>query len=173
LPTAVVCAAFDAATDEAIEAWRLRAETAGLPVRRTHRPHVTLSAARVPDAELADVSALAGDVASRHAAIPLTMARLGTFPSGVLWLRPDESAPLAELQRDVRDTLARRWPSAFGAQSDPDGWVPHCTLAARVSRGPMTRFAREPFAPFPATVDALAVILVGGHGDVAHFPLLA
>jgi 2'-5' RNA ligase len=172
LPTAVVCAAFDTATDEVIETWRARADAAGLPVRRTHRPHFTLSAARIPGAELADVCALAGEVAARHGPGPLTMTRLGSFPSGALWLGPDESPPLAELQRDVQDTLARRWPPAFGAQSDPDGWVAHCTLATRVWRGRMTRFTRQALIPFPATVDALAVILVGGRGDVAHLRLL-
>ncbi len=172
MPTAVVCAAFDAGTDSVVEAWRVRAETAGLPVRRTHRPHFTLSAARVSDVELVDVCSRAGAVAAQHAPVPLTMARLGTFASGVLWLGPDDSPALANLQRDVIDTLAPRWPPAFGAQSDPGGWVPHCTLATRLSRGPLTRFARRPFEPFPATVDALAVIVVGGHGDVAHLPLV-
>ena len=71
----------------------------------------------------------------------------------------------------MRDTTARRWPPAFGAQSDPADWVPHCTLASRARRGTVARFVRRPFSPFPATVDALAVILVGGRGDVARLPL--
>jgi hypothetical protein len=29
----------------------------------------------------------------------------------------------------------------------------------------------EPVEPFTATIDALAVLIVGGRGDVAHVPL--
>jgi hypothetical protein len=35
----------------------------------------------------------------------------------------------------------------------------------------LTQQVRAPFTRFSASVDALAVILVGGHGDVARLPL--
>jgi hypothetical protein len=52
--------------------------------------------------------------------------------------------------------------------------VPHCTLATRVAK-PLLRELQDTVAdgyePIRATVDALAVILVGGRGDVVHLPL--
>jgi 2'-5' RNA ligase len=172
VPLAVVCAAFDAATDDAIEGLRAGAEAAGLRVRRAHRPHLTLSAARVTGAEVDAVTAVAGAVAARHSPAALTMTELGRFPSGVLWVGAAPSDALRDLQRDVVGTLSEAgWPPAFGSQSDPSRWIPHCTLATRVPGPMLTQQVRAPFTRFSASVDALAVILVGGHGDVARLPL--
>jgi hypothetical protein len=66
------------------------------------------------------------------------------------------------------------WPRTWGEHSDPTRWVAHCTLATRVPK-PFLRRAkaavRERFAPVEARIDALATILVGGHGDVGYTPL--
>jgi hypothetical protein len=81
------------------------------------------------------------------------------------------------LQRDVVASLeAAGWPPAFGQRSDPGAWVPHCTLATRVAK-PLLRqvqqTVRSAYEPIDALIDALAVILVGGRGDIAHVPLAA
>jgi 2'-5' RNA ligase len=165
VPTAVVVAAFDPAADAVIEQLRDRMAADGLAVRRAHRPHVTLAAARVDDP--VDVVAAAGTVAARHSAAQLTITALDAFPRGVLWLRPAPSTALADLQRDAHDTLAARWPPAFGNRP----WTAHCTLAARVPPAALTRWRSTPIEPFAATIEALAVILVGGRGDVAHLPI--
>jgi 2'-5' RNA ligase len=169
VPTAVVCAAFDPAADAAVEGLRDRVEAAGHRVRRAHRPHFTLTAARVDD--VGAVVAGAAEVAARHAPVPLTMTGLGSFPSGVLFVAPNDSQPLSDLQRDAYETLRRHWPPAFGPQSAPGQWVPHCTLATRLPRPALRDLRREPVPPFAATVDALVVIVVGGRGDVARLPL--
>jgi 2'-5' RNA ligase len=142
---------------------------AGHRVRRAHRPHLTLTAARTADAE--DVAALGAELAARHAPISLTMRGFGSFPSGVLFVATADSPALRELQCDAYDTLRRWWPPAFGSQSAPDDWVAHCTLASRLSRPDLRALRDAPFDPFPATVDALTVIAVGGSGDLARFPL--
>ncbi|MFN2562743.1 MAG: 2'-5' RNA ligase family protein [Jatrophihabitans sp.] len=167
--TLVVCAAFDAATDAAVETLRERVAAAGHGVRRAHRPHLTLTAARTDDAD--DLAAVVAEVAARHAPVPLTMRGFGGFPSGVLYVATDESPPLRELQHDVYDTLARKWLPAFGAQSAPGDWVAHCTLATRLPRPSLRALRDAPFDPFPATADALTVIAVSGTGDLARFPL--
>jgi 2'-5' RNA ligase len=167
--TLVVCAAFDAAGDGAIERLRDRVAAAGHRVRRAHRPHLTLTAARTPDAD--DLAAVVAEVAARHAPIPLAMRGFGSFPSGVLFVATEDPAALRELQRDAYDTLARRWRPAFGPQSAPDDWVAHCTLATRVPRPALRALRAGPFDPFPAVVAELAVIAVGGTGDVVRFPL--
>ncbi|HEX3336181.1 MAG TPA: 2'-5' RNA ligase family protein [Jatrophihabitans sp.] len=170
MPVAVVCAAFDAAADAVIEELRAQVEATGQRVRRAHRPHLTLAAARVIDAD--EVVARAAEVAARHRPISLTMAGLDSFPSGVVFVRPEPSAALRELQRDAHQTLvAARLGPAFGEQGDPAQWVAHCTLATRVPARGRNRLLGKGLRPFAASVEALAVILVGGHGDVAHLPL--
>jgi 2'-5' RNA ligase len=177
--TAVVCAAFDPATDDAIYAVRERVRAAGivsLPERPPHRPHFSLAAARVERSELDDVLAVAREVAAAHSPIPIALSEVGRFGrAGALWLGPAPNRGLPALQRDVYRALKHAgWPSAFGERSAPRLWVPHCTLATRVPK-PQLREVQaaidEGYRPIRATVDALATILVGGRGDVGYAPL--
>jgi 2'-5' RNA ligase len=177
--TAVVCAAFDAAIDDAVYALRDVVRDAGVPLppRPPHRPHFSLAAARVQRGEELDrVVAVAGEVAARHEPIPLALTEVGRFGrAGALWLGPAATRGLPALQRDVHRSLKKAgWASAFGERSAPNLWVPHLTLATRVAK-PLLRdvqqVVREHYEPIRGTVDALAVILVGGRGDVAHLPL--
>ncbi|TAM89877.1 MAG: 2'-5' RNA ligase family protein [Jatrophihabitans sp.] len=172
--TAVVCAAFDPATDEAVYAVREQVRSFGiaLPERPPHRPHFSLSAARVPAGELGAVLAAAAEVAARHDPVPVALTEVGRFGrAGVLWLGPAAERGLAALQRDVYRALKRHWPPAFGDRSAPRLWVAHCTLATRIAK-PLLREAQacvaDGYAPISGTVDALATILVGGRGDVGH-----
>lgn len=175
----MVCAAFDAATDEAIYAVRERVRAAGvaLPDRPPHRPHFSLTAARVHRGEQLDrVVALAGEVAACHCPVPIALREVGRFGrAGTLWLGPAPNRGLPALQRDVYRTLKHAgWPPEFGQRSAPNLWVPHCTLATRVPK-PALRDVQvritDGYEPIRGRVDALAVILVGGRGDLAHAPL--
>ena len=177
--TAVVCAAFDPATDEAIYEVRERIREFGIPLpdRPPHRPHFSLSAARVPRADLDEVLAVAASAAARHEPVPIALSEVGRFGrAGALWLGPARNAGLPALQRDVHRALKQRWEPAFGERSAPRLWVAHCTLATRVAK-PLLRDAQEfvaaGYEPIRGTVDALATILVGGRGDVGHHPLSA
>ena len=177
--TAVVCAAFDPAGDAAIYVVRERVRLAGisLPDRPPHRPHFSLAAARVERGdELDRLVEVAAGVATRHSPIPLTLNEVGRFGrSGVLWLGPDRCPALADLQRDsVESIAATGWPAAFGERTEPAQWIAHCTLATRVPKPELREVqqaVRVGYEPVAATVDALAVILVGGSGDIAHFAL--
>lgn len=175
--TAVVCAAFDPATDEQIYAVRevVRAAGIALPDRPPHRPHFTLSAARVPREELGAVLAVAAEVARRHAPVPIALSEVGRFGrAGVVWLGPAPNRGLPALQRDAYRSMKEHWEPAFGERSAPRLWVPHCTLATRVAkpllREVQARVAVE-YEPIHGSVDALATILVGGRGDVGHVSL--
>ena len=178
--TAVVCTAFDPATDEAVYAVREQLRDAGVPLpdRPPHRPHFSLAAARVPRTEFDRVIAVATEVAGRHPPLPIALSEVGRFGrSGALWLGPAPSRGLAALQHDTYRALKQAgWPSAFGDRSAPRLWVPHCTLATRVAK-PLLRDLQaavsDGYEPIRGTVDALAVILVGGRGDIAHLPLAA
>ena len=70
--------------------------------------------------------------------------------------------------------MKRRWPPAWGERSAPNLWIPHLTLATRVAK-PLLRDVQhaieQDYEPIRGSVDALAVILVGGRGDIAHLPL--
>ncbi len=176
--TAVVCAGFDPATDDAILAVREHVRSAGvrLPDHPPHRPHFSLGAARVERAELPRVFEVARGVAASHRPVSLRLVEVGRFGrAGVVWLGPAPSPDLLRLQRDVDAALqGAGWPRAFGERSDPAQWIAHCTLATRVPKPLLRRIQAEVTAgyrPIGATVDALATILVGGSGDVAHAPL--
>lgn len=177
--TAVVCTAFDAALDEAVYALRDVVRDAGVPLppRPPHRPHFSLAAARVQQGdELDRVISVAAEIAARHEPVPIVLTEVGRFGrAGALWLGPAPNRGLPALQRDVYRSLKRAgWPSAFGDRSAPKLWVPHLTLATRVAK-PLLRDVQEvvrtQYQPIRGAVDALAVILVGGRGDVAHLPL--
>jgi 2'-5' RNA ligase len=108
--------------------------------------------------------------------VPIALTEVGRFGrAGALWLGPAPTRELPALQKDVYRSLKHAgWPSAFGEQSAPNLWVAHCTLATRVAK-PLLREVHDRigagYEPLRGTVDALAVILVGGRGDVAHLPL--
>jgi 2'-5' RNA ligase len=179
--TAVVCAAFDADTDVAIYAVRELVRDAGitLPPLPPHRPHFSLAAARVTREQLPRVLAVAAAVAADHGPIPVRLEEVGRFGrAGAVWLGPGHSPHLAQLARLQRDTAAALngagWTAAFGVRSDPEQWVPHCTLATRVPKPRLREVqaeVRRRYQPIDGMVDALATILVGGRGDVGLVPL--
>jgi 2'-5' RNA ligase len=174
--TAVICAAFDPATDDAIFAVRERVRVAGiaLPDRPPHRPHFSLAAARVErDTELTRVCGVAADLAAALEPVPIALSEVGRFGrAGALWLGPAPNRGLPALQRAVHRALKQAgWPSAFGERSAPNLWVPHCTLATPVPK-PLLREVQaviaDGYEPIRGTVVGLATILVGGRGDVAY-----
>jgi 2'-5' RNA ligase len=174
---AVICAAFDEATDAAVYAVRevVRAAGVRLPERPPHRPHFSLAAARVQrGAELDAVVDVAAHIAGRHEPMDVPFDRVGRFGrAGVVWLGPSRTPPaLRTLQRDADAALqAAGWPPAFGERSAPAQWVAHCTLATRIPKPQLRALqatVRDRYRPIHARVDALAVILVGGRGDTAY-----
>lgn len=177
--TAVVCAAFDPATDAAILDLREPVRAAGVPLpdRPPHRPHLSLTAAHVERGEELDrVLALAREIAAGHDPIPVALTEVGRFGrAGVIWLGPMPNRALTELQHEVyRSLQCAGWAPAFGERSTPNRWVPHCTLATRVAK-PLLRDVQAAvtarYQPINGTVDALATILVGGRGDVGFASL--
>jgi 2'-5' RNA ligase len=177
-PTAVVCAAFDAATDAQVLAIRTRVRSLGVPIAEepAHRPHITLSAARLPADDLPRLLDVVAGLAAQREPIPIRLSDIGVFGrQGVLWLGPVPNRSMPTLQRDVYRTLKRSgWPPAFGEQTTPYRWVAHCTLATRVP-GSLLRTVREALldetTAIVGSIDALATILVGGRGDVGYTPL--
>jgi 2'-5' RNA ligase len=175
--TAVVCAAFDPAVDKAVFALRDVVRDAGVPLppRPPHRPHFSLSAARLPRDEVDRVVEVAAEVAARHPPVPIVLTEVGRFGrAGALWLGPAPNRGLPALHKDVYRSLKHVWPPAWGERSAPNLWVPHLTLATRVAKPLLREVQRQieqGYEPIRGAIDALAVILVGGRGDIAHLPL--
>jgi 2'-5' RNA ligase len=179
--TAVVAAAFDAGGDEAVV--RLM-DRVGARTPPRHRPHVTLGAVRLPEDRLDEVTGVVAAVAAGAAPFRVELASAGIFVStrpptptsrGVLWLAPRPDPALRGLQAAVDAALAGAGHErAFGDQVHPDHWVAHCTLATRLDPPALGRAVTaltSGFRPVRTRVAALATILVGGRGDVAHVPL--
>ncbi len=166
---AVVCAAFDADGDRAIAELRALVRSLGgrAAHKPAHRPHLTLSAAAVD--EPGGVVRVAARVAKRHEPFRLRLSEVGTFGRGdVVWIGPSRSGPLTALQRDVYSSLVDAGhPPAFAGQSNPRGWRPHCTIA-RWMPPDVLEALRERFETMYVNVDAIATVVVGGHGDVGY-----
>jgi 2'-5' RNA ligase len=172
--TAVVVAAFDERGDRGVE--RLMGRV-GARVPPRHRPHLTLGAARVPEARVGEVCDVAAGVAAAAAPFRLELGAVGIFPQGVLWLAPRPEPELRRLQAGADAALtAAGFARAFGDQAAPDRWVAHCTLATRLdppALGTAVTALTSGFRPVRTRVVALATILVGGRGDVGYAPLAA
>jgi 2'-5' RNA ligase len=123
------------------------------------------------------VVSVAAEVARAHAPMPVPFDQVGRFGrAGALWLGPTTlPRDVARLQRDADAALvAAGWDRAFGQHSEPAQWVAHCTLATRIAKPELRAVQQQVqrgYRPFTARIDALAVILVGGRGDIAHLPL--
>ena len=165
----MICAAFDSDGDAAIAAVqdRLRELGVRVPKQPAHRLHITLAAV---EAEPDDVAPVTARLARNHAPFEITLDRVGTFARGtILWLGPSHDEALYALQRATVDAVGN-YPAAFGEQTHPRQWVPHCTLARR-TRARNADQLRSEYESVTVGVDALATIVVGGRGDAALAPL--
>jgi 2'-5' RNA ligase len=93
-------------------------------------PHVTLAiaaAADLPDAH----RPLLRDFAAAYPPFAVTLAAFARFPSGVAYLAPLTSEPLAAVHRDFHARFA-----CTGAANShyylAGAWTPHCTLARHI-----------------------------------------
>ncbi len=170
-----MCAAFDPDAEAALLRHVSRLQVAGVPVAAPprNRPHITLAAARTTPGDLDRVVTTARQAAGRRP-FPVRLDHLGVFPGGgVLWLGPRPSSALAALQRDADAALlAAGWGRAFGAQSDPQSWTAHCTLATRLRPDDLAKAVRDVargFREITARVERLVVIVVGG-SEIAVVP---
>jgi 2'-5' RNA ligase len=175
---AVVCAAFDDDADSVVRSRvaALAAAVDGVPAQLRHRPHITLAAARLPGPDLNPVEDVVRALAGGHGPFGVRLEHLGSFPhGGVLWMGPQPSAALAQLQLDTFTALTRAdLDPAFDDHLHPSRWVPHCTLATGLGRQALSCAAAAElrrFEPVQAMVAALAVIHVGAVGDHAFMPL--
>ncbi|MCI2238672.1 2'-5' RNA ligase family protein [Paenibacillus sp. TRM 82003] len=171
--TLVVCAAFDAPLGAALEQVRRRLRAAGVraPAAPRHRPHLTVLGAPCPPGGTAAFADAVARAAAEVPAVDVVLDEAGTFGRGaVLWAGCREPGPLRDWHATASAALASAGLVNTFATAAPGRWVPHCTLARRVRPAAAVAALRE-HLPVAGRVEALAVVEVGGAGDVALAPL--
>jgi hypothetical protein len=129
-----ICLLFDDKSERAIRALWDRVEELGVPsmsshTHRRHVPHVSYAVLRSWD-----LSAVTAAVAALGAASPveLTFDGVGLFRRGRTWLVAGAGAEFVARQQRVVDAVV-----ATGADLHkhyvPGTWLPHCSLAPRVT----------------------------------------
>ncbi|WP_432492606.1 2'-5' RNA ligase family protein [Kineococcus auxinigenes] len=167
--TLVVCAAFDAGLEESLAAVRRSLRAAGVraPAVPRHRPHLTVLGAGCPPEGTAAFTSSVAAAAAALPPVPVVLDEAGTFGRGaVLWAGCREAGALRDWHADAVEALTAHGLRNGFATSAPGRWVPHCTLARRVRAAPALA-ALEPLLPLAGRVEALAVVEVGGTGDLA------
>lgn len=172
----MICAGFDPDLDAAVLRKIAALRAAGVRVSLPrHPPHLTLAAATVGASQLDDVRALVAGAAAGPEPFAVRLDEPGTFPGGVLWLGPRPSAQLTALQAEVDGRLrAAGHARAFGARSDPELWVPHCTLARRLAPQALdiaVATLTDRFRPLTGRVERLLTIRLGHPGEAEVTPL--
>jgi 2'-5' RNA ligase len=120
---------FDDRTDTAVRRIWTHLAAAGFDTRLNGiAPHVTLAIASAFDESLA---APLRQFSREHPPFGITFRSIGRFPSGVLFLSPDESNDLRGAHRDFHMRFTSLAPAPNSHFYAPDRWIPHCTLAMR------------------------------------------
>ena len=124
---------FDAATDARLRALWDRLADVEVPTlrdytHRQHRPHISLFVAD----RLNRDQVRAAVAPMLREPLDVRLEYVGVFPSGVRWLGPVVTPPLlrlhARLHAAVEPIAENPWP-----YYRPASWVPHCTVAQRVT----------------------------------------
>jgi len=128
-------ALFDQNTEELIkEIWQdLKKRSISFYAEEVEdrKPHITL--ASYNQLEQGDFIQLMDQFYDSTPQVEITFNTLGTFlNSGTLFLTPTMSAPLSNLHRNHHDNF-KKYNDNPDSLYLPGNWVPHCTLANRLS----------------------------------------
>jgi 2'-5' RNA ligase len=167
-----VCLLPDEQTDRVVRRLWQRLEAAGISTLLTHThgrhvPHLTLASLTAYDLD-AVRSALTGMPTGE----PLTVRidALGMFRRSRVWLAPAATTPLLERQRAVVEATG-----ATGAELHrhyrPGEWLPHLTLAPRLSLADLSAVAGKVNDVLPLTAELTRMAMVQTHnGDIEVLP---
>jgi 2'-5' RNA ligase len=167
-----VCLLFDGQTDRALRRLWDRLEDLGVPTLRSHThgrhvPHLSYAVVRDGDSD-----AIRSAVRTLPDGGPVVVRfdGLGLFRRGRSWLVPAVASDLVRRQEMVVAAIA-----ATGAELhrhyDPGAWMPHCTVAPRVSLPtlPVLAAAVYEILPLEARADRAALI-DSGTGETWTLP---
>lgn len=163
---------LDRAADQQVRAlWQVLQASGVPPAGRSFAPHITFAAgAAIP----ARARTAVRDELALLTLPAVWLSTLGSFPTpnNVLILAAVVDTELLAVHSAVHDALAGkvRQPSVLHL---PGSWVPHCTLAERITPAQLaTGFARlHPVAPIRATLGPVAVLdTATGTAEALHDP---
>jgi catechol 2,3-dioxygenase-like lactoylglutathione lyase family enzyme/2'-5' RNA ligase len=173
--TYVIMLTLDADASETVLDLRRRMDRVGIPVDIDDPPHVSLASCGQLDIEaaLTDVA----DIAAMFGRVTLSFEGVGSFLSeeGTVYLAPVLEERLSALQRRSMTVI-----TTYGSNINPyyaaGRWVPHCTVANRLSpsdRVVAMALCMESKAAFQAGTIALELVEFGNGPAVYHgaFPL--
>jgi 2'-5' RNA ligase len=122
-----------------------------------NRPHVSLTVLDTQDGTLEEA---ARRFAVQTSPATVTFAGIGAFGEDVVYLSPEPTAALRELNRKLTAELG-----PLAALADPrylpGTWQPHMTAAFKIPEGEFKRAMKAvkmSFRPFQATFDTVAVV---------------
>jgi len=169
--TFVIMLMLNDAGAAAVRSLREKMAADGVPVDVDDPPHISLASC----AEL-DVDGALGDLAllaSSTSALDLSFEAVGSFLSdeGTIYLAPVMTDALAGLQRRAMSIVDH-----YGANVNPyyagGRWVPHCTLANRLTTSPKVKaiwICMNGLTAFPARTERVELIEFGPTGPaVVH-----
>jgi 2'-5' RNA ligase len=150
----------DARGDEAAKrVWTFvyRAGFCSMLFEGDNRPHVTLALLETQDGRLSEAASRFA-AASKPAAV--TFASIGSFGEEVIYLEPQPTAALHEMNRRL---AAEMGPLAALADPHylPGEWTPHMTAAFKIPEGDFQRAmwaVKKSFVPFSCTFESVAVV---------------
>lgn len=144
-----------------VERWWRELAASGLSrsmLELDHRPHLTLGL--YPSLDHAAATKALDEVADWIDAPTLRFAGLGVFPAtGTLWAAPVVTGDLLDLHAAVPGAV----PALPHEHDRVDAWVPHCSLATRLSGSAMVealRLVSARWQPFTTLADRLELVRV-------------
>ncbi len=166
---------FDEVTERSVRGLWQHLADAGIiaPAFPRYRPHVSLACYDVP--EIADYEAGIAGVAAATPLFRIRLDSLGIFPeAGVVFLAPRMSRELFGLHRSVIHAFdGPGRPPVVDEHLLPDLWMPHCTLAVRLTPEQMLTVVdtcTRTWAPLRGQATGIGMRLLPAPRDHGHYP---
>jgi 2'-5' RNA ligase len=122
-----------------------------------NRPHLSLTVLEAQDGSL---ESAVESFAAGAGHVSACFASIGSFGEDVIYISPEPSAALHEMNRRLTSTLGK-----LAALADPrylpGEWRPHMTVAFNIPEGDFNRAMRvvkNSFVPFPAVFESVAMV---------------
>jgi len=166
---------FDEATERCVRSLWQRLVDAGItaPALPRYRPHVSLACYDVPDITVYEAGIVG--VAAATPPFHVRLDSLGIFPeAGVVFLAPRVSHELFGLHRAIVHAFdGPGRPPVVDERLLPDFWMPHCTLAVRLTPEQMLTVVdtcRRYWAPLHGQATGIGMRLLPVPRDHGHYP---
>lgn len=134
------------------------------------RPHVTLAAFK--DTNLAELSKWLQTYAGNADCLNINFSSIGVFPS-VLFLAPVVNEEFINFHKSFNAQL-KQIASSFESYYLPGNWVPHCTLATRLSQSELHQaldIVMDDFKPFIASMSQIGLVQCNPYKEITIYEI--